>query len=430
MSTDSSAIRSTLVETLRELEVDVPEPRLEQFAHGRADLPIDDLALDSVLRMELLVAVELAHGVVVPPAAFAHLDTLGALADQAATQAPAADGDRPPPGPSPAETRPAADAMPPVVAVVRRALRGARAVGHVHQLCMCLEHRLAPPELHTLWQWQQGGQLQPAAADARHAEALANWLTGTAARLGLDTGHAPQPFRRERLAPAVWHFVGPGEPDHKTLIVCFTPKGSRRMMIPHASLLQRIDATRHDVLLLADPWETCFRKDVPGLGADVWAVIDWVAAQINALGYRRVRTLGCSAGSYPAILAAYRLRAELGLSIAGRLPTWGHLATIVGIVRGVWRASRLDHQPRLVMAFAARTDRDRRYARRIGRLTQAGSLAADVEGNGVGHRGHMVLNPLQDIGQLQAFFDATLLAPVDADTLPGPGETRTVRYTT
>ena len=82
------------------------------------------------------------------------------------------------------------------------------------------------------------------------------------------------------------------------------------------------------------------------------------------------------------------------------------------------------------MAFAARTDRDRRYARRIGRLTQAGSLAADVEGNGVGHRGHMVLNPLQDIGQLQAFFDATLLAPVDADTLPGPGETRTVRYTT
>lgn len=429
MSTDSHQIRAArtaIAEALIPVAAADSSDSLADFAAGKADIAIDKLSLDSVARMELLVALELECNVVMPPEQLASFETLGALATHVAAadmqDLPVRLDDRPG---TPGRIN---DNAPAVVALVRRVLRASRAVAHVRQLCTNLEHRLSPADVFELQQWHASGRLLPPNCDARFADCLVGWLNAMSGLLSAGGKAKAEPFQPRRLAPAVWHYVGSGNTADKVLIICFTPKGSRRMMIPQASLLQCFDATKHDVLILADPWGTCFRDGVPLIGKDVWVVIDWVAEKIAPMGYGNIRTVGCSAGSYPAILSAYRLRAELGLSVAGRLPTWGHLATIIGIVFNVWRATGLGYQPRLIMAFSARTNRDRRYARRIGRLTSAGSYAADVEGNGIGHRGHMVLNALQDIGALQRFVNDTLLADPTSDGLPQARETVSRSY--
>ena len=77
------AIRQTIAEALEFANAleHVTEQDLAAFVAGSQPLTIEQIRLDSLARMELLIALETEHGVAVTPAAFERFESLAALAD-------------------------------------------------------------------------------------------------------------------------------------------------------------------------------------------------------------------------------------------------------------------------------------------------------------------------------------------------------------
>jgi hypothetical protein len=225
----------------------------------------------------------------------------------------------------------------------------------------------------------------------------------------------PEPFVYDRVAPAAVHFVGPGERGKKTLLVCFATIGGRQMWMPNSVLLQYTDASEYDLLVISDPWATGFRSGVPLLGKSVNEVVEWIAALVWIGDYRSVRTLGCSAGAYPAMLTARRLDAELAVSISGRFPEnqRRHMGEILKIYFNSWVAARRNARACVLMVHGKRR-RDRVYARNLAWLTGANRLWLKMPGVIVRHN---LLRPLMEHRELGYFLRHTLFAPANAALL-------------
>jgi len=411
----SAHIRATIVDALVDAEAapELDPGLLAAFEAGTGDVELETLELDSIVRMELLVALEMEHGAVVPPSALAELRSLDELV--AFVEAAAANGDgddavaTPTTDGSQERPVPCAPDAPRVVRVFRRAFAGSRTVAQLDRLIVRLEGRLTPLELATLVEHRDA--LLPAGVGEAFRAELDQRLDALTAALARSGERDPEPFVTTRLGPAVFHAEGPGTRADKTLLVCFSVVGGRKLFVPLPVFLQHLDARRHDLLLVADPEGTAFRGGVPGLGGDVTAVVRAIADLPQLAEYGAVRVLGCSAGAFPAMLLGRRVGAELTVAASGRFPSERHLGALVSMYARCVLAALRAPRARVVLAHSGTKRRDAAYARRLARLTGARRVAVELREHELGHN---LFEPLVATGRLSAFLERTLLARAEA----------------
>ncbi len=423
-------IHWTIVDALQDAGVaaNLDLPRLTAFATGEVDIPLAELALDSLTRMELLVALEIEFGVVVLPNAFARFRSLGDLVQhvkdtEGAAGASPSEAGLPAglPGPTPAISAGA----PRIARLFQRAFGYCSTVAEMHLLLSHLADRMSPLEAVALIGWQRQGRLVPPEAPPKFSAALTEWLNAFDGALQRSGKAAPEPFLGRRVSPAAMHYVGPGDRAEKTLLVGFSVKGSRTLSIAQAVFLQHVDSTKYDVLMISDLLATAFRAGVPILGADIHAVVQWVADLPMLREYARLRTAGCSAGVYPATLTGRRIGAELVVGFNGRFPSERYLGTLVKMYCHSWLSSARHRRSRVLLVHGETKRRDVAFAKRLGWLTGARRLAVRMPGRDLGHN---VLPPLVEHGELTYFLERTLFAPLDSDWLASSGGDATVQF--
>ena len=238
-----------------------------------------------------------------------------------------------------------------------------------------------------------------------------HWLGGLESLIGLSAAR-PQPFERSVLAPGVFRYAAPAgrsELGRRTLIVAFTG-AAFRLMLPIACVLQNLDASRHDLVLLFDRARTQFLKGVPGIASDLPALLRRLD-ELAAFGlYRRVVFVGTSAGGLPAMRAAIEIAAERGIGIAASVPAdlpsrvQTHDVDPAPHVEAFARYDR--GATRLACVCASGHARDRANARWY--EAHAGATVVEVPGID----GHNVL---------QQVFEAGELAPFLAELVDGDG---------
>lgn len=426
MSTSIATIRQRLLETLDVIgaTASVSDSLRTRFLAGEKDVPLADLKLDSLARMDVMVSLETDFGLVVTPTEFSRFRSLGQIVAHVESRptgsaaAVARDG-----AGTGRDVAPPAEAEPGVIRLFRRVLRSCRTAAHLYKALGSLEHRLTPLALATLDDWHRSGRLMGEQVEEKYRHALTEWLQRMQSMLASSGKAAPEPYTARRVSPVITHFAGPGPAAGKTLIVCFATRGGRRLMIPNAALLQHMDARRFDVLVVGDPWVTGFRNGVPLLGRTAVEVIESVARLDLLRGYGQVRTMGISAGGYPALLMGYRLQAELIVNMVGRFPAERHVRTLFRMLLDIRNAVKRGRRPRVILAYGADRTRDRNYAWIVGRLTDGARMEVATPGREVAHR-RFFTDMLED-RTLARFLEMTVLAPMQDPLLAG--DTRTAK---
>lgn len=403
----NSAARQTIIEALRltnSLE-GLGAEHVAAFLKGDQDIALGELSLDSLARMELLIALEVEQGASITPDELPAFETLGALAAAAADGSRALGSASSMAGPGAAPV--SGQVLPQVAAVYRRAIRGCRSVNQINKLHIDLENRITPADLQQLADGQARGALSGPMADG--SEPTAVWLNTLQGMLAASGKTVPEPFTTARLGPNLWHYRGPGKPGEKTLLLCFSTI-RRRMLIPTPVFLQHLNAQAADVLLVVDSRTASFQAGVPALGDTLEAVIATLAGLDLLKQYRRLRTFGCSGGGYPAVLAGHRLGAELAISVAGRFPG-----------RNYWSRLRWTLQARppagahssctALLAYSRKHGRDRKFARFLRWGAAARRLPIAMPGHDSEHN---IFEPMLSHGELRHFFAQVVHAQLDA----------------
>ena len=310
---------------------------------------------------------------------------------------------------------------PACVRLYRRAFRSCRTLNQINKLHIDMDNRLTPAEVSELWQWQQERCLINWQAAPEFIESTSRWLKTVSRWMGYSGQPQPQPFERRRLAPALLKFDGPGHRRDKTLLICFTTRG-RRLMIPHAALLQHIDAKAHDVLIVADPRRQSFAAGVPLLANSLGGLLQWLGRNIALGEYRSSRALGCSGGGYAAAMAARRLPVELGVSVGGRFPPGQHLLRAWMVIKA-WAVSLRNRRATVLLAFGDDKTRDRKFAYWIAGAMGGKQLSTRIPD---GEVGHLVLHAVLEQQALGQFLRQSLLAPLP--TARQWGRFRTLRF--
>jgi acyl carrier protein len=423
----AAKIRSTVAHALQDANVaeHVASSRIAAFEKGEGDIPLSDLTLDSLSRMELLVALEMEYGAVILPHVFAQFRSLSDIV--AYVESSRAGLEAAPVTHASGEPEAAAqhESAPRIARLFKRAFGHCRTVAEMLLLLSHLADRMTPLEAATFREWQRAGRLLPSEAPSKFAAALSDWFDAFEAAMRGSGKSEPEPFKGRRVSPAIMHYTGPGERADKTLLVCFSVKGNRSLSIALAPFLQHLDASQYDVLIVADLWATAFRSGVPFLGADIHEVVRSVAGLAFLRDYARIRATGCSAGVYPAMLTGRHLGAELTVGFNGRFPSERRLGTLIGMYINCWKSARRNRDARVLLIHAMNTRRDAAFARRLGRLTGTSRLAVEMPDRDLKHS---VLPPLVHHGELKYFFEQTLLAPVDSPWFAERGAVAAVRF--
>ena len=389
-----AAIRQTIVDALHFANAleGQSDRTLKAFIESKLDLALQDLDLNSLATMELLIALELEHSVTITPEDLPGFASLGELAAYIANPSSSD------PQPSVAvRTAEASTQSPHIVRLYRRVLPRCRTTNQVNQLHVALENRMTPVEFRYLHRCVADADNGDEDHESQYPPTTRQWLDRLkqlAVDLPMDE---PEPFTGKRAHTGARHYCGPGNQADKTLLVCFTTR-AQRMMMPLPIFLQTIDATRFDVLIIADLARDSFLSGVPGLAPSLDALLGWLATLDSLGNYRSIRTVGCSGGGYVAIRAAQALDAERGISIAGRFEKAQHLQRWRKIRR--LRHRRAPGSARLVLIYADDKPRDRKFAAAVAKVSGGERLPLAFPD---GEIGHLVLDELRRRGLLGDF---------------------------
>jgi hypothetical protein len=217
----------------------------------------------------------------------------------------------------------------------------------------------------------------------------------------------PEPFRRREIAPHVQLYEGTGEP--RDLVIGLTGV-ALRLMMPAAPVLQAFDASRCDVLVLADADRTCFLSGLAGYAEGPEAAARRLAQDLPLSRYAAVRTFGTSAGGAAALAYGAQLGARVALSLGGSHPFTLSPRRANGQVldRRVFDRMIASARPgatRLFCVFAEMHARDA-VRTRLQAIGLPGARAVSV--TGVPHHG--VITGLFHGNALVRFFDEWLFA--------------------
>jgi len=409
LSAKAGSIRKTIIHALNaKAKKTLRASQIAEFELGNTDIQLRKIDLDSIGRMELLVALELAYDVVIHPNEYAKFRYLGNLVARVLTlqsQRPhiakvihSSDNDV------------ITEELPYFVRFFRRIVRVCSTVAHLNRALTTLENRLTPLDIDLLNSRNRQGQLVPVTQNQRYQVAIDSWLDTLQQQLSKSGGLKPEAFRLQRLAPTAVLFIGTGLPSEKGLLICFPGRGDRSMMIPNPVLLQHTDSASYDVLILSEPRNQGYHQGIPFLGDKVTDVISWLDNHKQLSQYGTYRTMGCSAGSYPALLAAYQLDAELSLCIGGRFHKNKRFIKILERIYTIWRAQLNGHRPQVLLSYSKHVDKDRQYAGVISRLFGGNRVAIELSNGKVGHR---ILPELLNTGGLNVFLARSIFANTD-----------------
>lgn len=411
----SDHVRKSIVQALDAHATEHLKPSLiSAFIKGDTDIRLRKINMDSLARMNLLIALEVDYDAIITPQEFAQFRSLGNIVARVlSTQLQdEREQDACPQISNTINTATLTNTEHYVIQFFQRIFSYCHTVAQLNKALTTLEHRLTPIEVEILYERNRTHQLISSSVAEKFHTALNHWLQRVKGMM-LDSGkQEPEPFVSHRVAPTVSYFVAPGSPTDKTLLVCFSEAGGRSLMMPNAVLMQHMDSVRYDLLIISEPLNESYRLGVPLLGTNVTEVIEWIA-KLDLIGnYNRIRTLGCSAGGYPAIIAGYLLGAELAVSIGGRF----HKRRPIKILERIfttWRAVRNRHCSRVLMSYAKDT-RDRRYAKIIAMLS-GGSLVAVEFSNG--SVDHLILRRLVERGELALYLARTIFAEMNDELI-------------
>lgn len=412
----SHRIRSLIIEALSaDAKKRLKTSAIAAFEKGDADIKLGGTGLDSFARMEMLVALEIEYGVVITPEEFGRFDTFGDICSRVLASQP--EGASKPSTHFPAiDTAPFTAAQLKTLRFFQRVFHHCPTVAQLNKAFGTLEHRLTPSDVLFLSEQHGNDRLIPADVAPKFHAAASTWLQKMNRLMQGSGKQQPEPFVARRIGPSVIYFAGPGIPANKRLLICFAPKAGRMLTIPNAVLMQHTDSTHYDLLVVSDSARESYRTGIPLLGRNINEIIEWIGNLELINEYRAIRTIGCSAGAFLAVIAGCRLDAELALSVAGRFHAERYPHRIVGRVFATWQTFRKANFSRVLMSYPADKgkSRDRIYARIIANLTGGSMLGLEFAD---GIAGHHFLQPLAERGELVHFLDRTIFARLDDEVV-------------
>ena len=139
-------------------------------------------------------------------------------------------------------------------------------------------------------------------------------------------------------------------------------------------------------------------RGVEGVSVHLPGVIRFIRSRTSLAPYKRVMTLGTSAGGYAAILAALLMHAARGISICGLPPQ----APLGFWLRWKLRQASAGDKPELEFVHGADSERD--HATSLSLLSSFGGRVRSIAGVG----DHNVLFALLKRGQLAEFLREVL----------------------
>ncbi|MBL4712533.1 MAG: AMP-binding protein [Gammaproteobacteria bacterium] len=411
MSNESEQIRSSIVQVLADVFVTnkLNPSVISAFEKGDKDITLREIGMDSLARMELLVMLEMDHDAVIMPHEFARFRSLDNIVSRVLTPSSKDELEQ---GFSAVVNDTSAivtetNKQPYVVRFFKRIFRYCLTVAQLNKALTTLESRLTPIEVECLIVWHPVHRLIPSSTAVKFQTALNHWLQKMKRMMSGSGKQQSKPFTWHKIAPHVTHFVGPGLSANKTLLVCFSPLGSHNLMMPNAVLMQHTDSVYYDLLIISEPLNEGYRQGVPLLGNNVTEVVESLA-KLDLMGdYCHIRTLGSSAGCYPAVIAGYLLGAEMSVSIGGRFPSERHPLRFFKMVFTIWRAKRKGRCSRVLMSYATDSTRDRNYTRVMVRLCGSSALGVECTDEKVGH---LIFERLVERGELALYLARTIFA--------------------
>jgi acyl-coenzyme A synthetase/AMP-(fatty) acid ligase len=413
LSAKNDQIRKSIIQTLMDTgSTEHIKPSLiTAFENGERDIELEAIGMDSLARMELMIAMEIQHDAIIMPHEFPQLRSLNDIVSCVLTKQSLQEEPAKEPVTLAARSNTATiqnTTQPHVIRFFQRIFRYCHSAAHLNKALFTLEGRLTPAEIDCLNVRHNNGQLLPKEAAAKFQTVLTLWFQ-LINRMMLSSGKsAPEAFISHKISRAVRYFVGPGSSTNKTLLICFSTRSGNRLTISNGVLLQHTDSSRHDLLIISEPLGKNYNEGVPGLGKNLIAVIEWLSKQEFISNYHQIRTLGCSAGGYAALVAAHLLWADMAVSVGGRFPSrHKHPLIYLNMIFTIWRVMRKGHCPHVLVSYSKDKSRDRKFAKIMARLS---SCTPDIVKIGDEKIGHNVLLRLVEHGELAQYFARSILS--------------------
>ena len=410
ISNKSDLVRSEIADVLMgdKNNAGVKKREMRLFTSGKRDIKFSHMTMDSLLTLSLLVKIETKFNVVVSPKLLSSLATLNALVAYVLSEfdAPAKSFNH-------TQSRCQLDAdfgLTKLFRLFQRLLNGSSIV-QFNQALVRLEAKLTPQEIEKLFEAYNQDQLLPKNTSENFRLAVDSWFYEIRSSM-FNTGlSALQVFRFKRIAPAVKFYSNGENPDSKTLIVGFCPLGIQMLDLPTPVILQHLDADQYDLMLVVEAKGEDYESGLPYVGKNEIEIIDWLSSYPDLKKYKSIRTLGSSAGAYLAILAAYRLQADVCLSIGGRFHKEVYLVKVIKRLASLNRAIQSQANVDLILCHSSDNSRDKRFSRLMSWLSSGRVFTVEME---EGVCTHSLLNDVSEYKMLAEFFRRTLLIDVQA----------------
>ncbi|MFW5431192.1 MAG: AMP-binding protein [Methylophilaceae bacterium] len=406
----SEPIRQKLINLLDEpLIQNVRPSQIKDFIDGKRDLSFRKLDMDSLARMNLLVSLETNYDIVIAPQELARLRTLGRLASRMLTlpETPVVQQAPDLPHVSFDNVKSAQTSTPYIVRFLQRLCGYCETVAQLNQTFAKLEHRLTPLEVAYLDQAHAEGQLVAHATAEKFQTALSSWLNETKTLMFNSGKKVPEPFVMQRITPKITLFSSQTSSTKKTLLVAFPPRDVRHMMMPNAVLLQHIDAAKYDLLIVTPMDEGGYQFGTLPFGKKLNQQAHWLSQQVWFKPYQHIRTLGFSAGSFPAIALGCLLQAEVALSIAGRFHKKQHFLINLDKIMTMRQTLKKGRCQKVLISYSAHNARDQRFASFFAKACKGKEIAIEIKTERLPH---LLLRRLAERGELAAYFAQTLFA--------------------
>lgn len=414
LSIENEQIRNAIVQALSDTGAieQIDSSLITAFKEGDRDIRLNEIGIDSLTRMELMIAMEIEFDTIIMPHEFPQLRTLNDIVLRVLNP-PIQNESKQDNNSVFIRTIPSLHIKTPpfIVRFFQRIFSYCHTASHLNKALTTLESRLTPTDIECLHDWHLKQQLIPANTAIKFHTILNAWLHGMKRMMSGSGKLRAEPFISHKITLTATHFVGQGEPADKTLVICFSTRGSRCLMMPNAVLMQHTDSSRYDLLVISEPLNENYQKGVPSLGNNLIQVIKWLATLKLISDYRSIRTLGCSAGGYAAMAAAHYLKADIAVSVGGRFPSkHKHPIIFLNMIFTKWRVMRTGHCPRVLMSYGANKSRDRKFAKIMARLFGSTPDIVQLTNEEVGHN---ILGRLVERQELTSYLDRTIFMKID-----------------
>ncbi len=424
----SDQIRQELIDFIDEnLIQNIRASQVKGFIDGKRDLSFRKLDMDSLARMNLLVSLEINYDTIITPQELARLRTLGKLASRLSTLP-----DTPVLLQTPAtlkmvfdNVKSSQESEPHIVRFFQRLCSYCKTVTQLNQIFSNLEHRLTPLDIASLDQAHSMNKLITHSVTEKFQKALSFWLNETKIFMLNSGKKIPEPFFLNRITPEITLFSSVVSGSKKTLLIGFPPRGSRHMMISSPVLLQHIDATKYDLLMITAMGEGGYQFGTLPFGRKINQQAYWLSQQVWFKQYSHIRTLGFSAGSFPAIAFGYLLKAEISLSIAGRFHKKKHFLINLYKIMTTWRFLKKGHCEKVLLSYSEHNMRDQKFAKFFAKACKGKEICIKIKTERLPH---LMLRRLAERGELAAYFSQTLFAKPSNVFFSNHREKETIKF--